>query len=290
MKNEMINDRVIETSREAFDKILPYGDYAIEAIINYTPKLFLAAFTLFVGLRIIETVQKTFVKISSKKKIDVSLRGFVSSFLGVALKILLVLSVISMIGIEVTSFVAILGAASLAIGMALSGTLQNFAGGVMILLFKPFKVGDYIETRGMSGTVKEIQIFSTILNTTDNKRIIIPNSSISSEITTNFSAEKKRRLDLIFSAGYESDIDHVKKTIKDALIINNKILKKPSIKVVLKEMADSSLNFKVMAWVNGPDYWDAYYSSQEAIKKAFDKEKISIPYPHQEVYLHNIKK
>ena len=192
-----------------------------------------------------------------------------------------------MVGVEMTSFIAVLGAAGLAVGLALQGTLQNFAGGVIILLFKPYKVGDYIETQGYAGTVKEIQIFTTIMHTPDNKVIIIPNSPIATGSLINYSAQETRRVDFTFGIGYGDDIEKAKKVLNNILDKHEKVMKDPLPFVRVVELADSSVNFAVRAWAKSADYWDVYLDVTEAVKKSFDKEGISIPFPQSDVHIYN---
>jgi small conductance mechanosensitive channel len=194
-----------------------------------------------------------------------------------------------MIGIEMTSFIAILGAAGLAFGMALSGTLQNFAGGVIILVFKPYKVGDYIEAAGYAGSVTEIRIFNTILKTPDNKVIIIPNSSLAGNSMTNYSAEPTRRVDFKFGIGYQDDIDKAKSVLKRLADADERILKDPAVFIAVSEMADSSVNLIVRAWVETANYWPVYFDMTEKVKKTFDAEGISIPFPQRDVHIYNSK-
>ena len=199
---------------------------------------------------------------------------------------MLVISVLGMLGIEMTSFVAILGAAGLAVGMALSGTLQNFAGGVMILIFKPFKNGDFIEAQGHTGTVSEIQIFNTILKTPDNKTIIIPNGGLSTSSMTNYSTEEKRRVDWTFGIGYGDKTDNAKEVLTQLMSEDNRILNDPAPFVAVSELADSSVNFAVRAWVKAEDYWGVYFDMNEKVYNTFDEKGLNIPYPQMDVHLH----
>ncbi len=266
------------------DNLDQYVAKATELGIAYAPKLLLAIATLFIGLWLIGVIVGTASKLMEKNNVDPSLRPFLASFLTVILKVLLVLSVVSMIGVEITSFIAILGAAGFAVGMALSGTLQNFAGGVMILIFKPFKVGDFVEAQGFAGVIKEIQIFNTIMKTGDNKTIIIPNAPLSSSAMVNYSTEPRRRVDMLFGISYDDDIDKAKSVIQRVLDADARILKDPATLVAVKELGDSSVNFVVRGWVNSADYWAVYFAMHENIKKEFDKEDISIPYPQMDVH------
>ena len=204
------------------------------------------------------------------------------------LKGLLLISVASMVGIATTSFVAVLGAAGLAIGLALQGSLSNFAGGVLILIFKPFKVGDLIEGGGHLGVVKEIQIFNTILTTADNRRVIIPNGVLSNNSLININVEPTRRVDFVFGIGYGDDIKKTKEILQRLADADSRVLKDPAPTIVLSELADSSVNFTVRLWVNTADYWGVYFDTHEAVKVAFDAEGISIPFPQQDVHMHQV--
>lgn len=216
---------------------------------------------------------------------DPSLQKFLSSFMGIMLKILLFISVASMVGIATTSFVAILGAVGLAVGLALQGSLGNLAGGVLILFFKPFKVRDFIEAQGSLGKVDSINILNTVLKTPDNKTVIIPNGQLSSGIVTNFSTEAQRRVDMTFGIGYGDDIIKAKETLKKLISDDGRILKDPEPMVVLSALADSSVNFTVRVWVNSADYWDVFFDMHEKVKLTFDREGISIPFPQTDVHL-----
>jgi len=267
-----------------------YIDLLKTMLVEYGPKVIGAVVVLFIGLKIISTVTKTAVKLMSHKKMDDSLAPFLSSLLNMTLKALLVISVMSMVGIEMTSFIAILGAAGLAIGMALSGTMQNFAGGVMILIFKPYKAGDFIEAEGQMGVVKEIQIFNTILTTVDNKRIIIPNGGLSNSTMINFTAEPTRRVDFTFGIGYGDDIDKARKVMLEEISKFSQVLSSPAEPFIgLSELGDSSVNFAVRVWVKTEDYWDVFFGLNESIKKAFDANNISIPFPQTDVHLYQEK-
>ncbi len=266
-----------------------YSKIGIDMLLEYGPQLLLAIFTLIIGLWIIRLLTKGVSRLMDKRKVDPSLSPFLKSLISVLLKVLLFVSVMGMIGIEMTSFIAILGAAGLAVGLALSGTLQNFAGGAIILLFKPFKVGDYIDAQGHAGTVKEIQIFNTILKTPDNKTIIIPNGGLSTSSIVNYSTEKTRRVDFTFGIGYSDDIDKAKAILNDIVKQNELVLKSPESFIAVSELGDSSVNFVVRVWVNGADYWTVNFDMYEKVKKAFDKEGISIPFPQRDVHIYNEK-
>lgn len=258
-----------------------------EMVITYGPKLLGAIVVLIVGLWIIKAVTKGFGRLLEKRKTNDSLTPFLKSLVNVLLKALLVISVLGMVGVEMTSFIAILASAGLAVGMALSGTLQNFAGGVMILLFKPFKVGDFIEAQSFTGTVHEIQIFNTILKTPDNKTIIIPNGGLSNSSMTNYSTEEKRRVDWKFGIAYGDNVDRAKAVIRRLADEDPRILKDPELFLAVSELGSSSVNFAVRAWVNAADYWGVFFDMNEKIYKTFGQEGINIPFPQMDVHLHN---
>ncbi len=256
-----------------------------ELLMSYGPKLVGALLVLFVGLWVIKIISRSISKVMDKKNVDASLKPFMKSLISVLLKVLLIISVMGMIGIQMTSFIAILGAAGLAVGMALSGTLQNFAGGVMILIFKPFKIGDYVDAQGQAGTVKEIQIFNTILTTPDNKTIIIPNGGLSTGTMVNYSKEETRRVDWTFGVAYGDNIDKAREVLSNLMKANDSILKDPEPFIGLVELADSSVNFAVRAWVKTADYWSVYFSMNEQVYKVFEKEGLSIPFPQMDVHI-----
>ncbi|WP_462319351.1 mechanosensitive ion channel family protein [Marinilabilia sp.] len=261
-------------------------DQIMDLVIKYGGQLLLALITLIVGLWIIGKIIKGLRKVFEARDFDASLRSFLTSLTGIVLKIMLVISVVSMLGVEMTSFIAILAAAGLAIGMALSGTLQNFAGGVMILIFRPFKVGDYITSEGHSGTVKEIQIFHTILNTPDKKTIILPNGPVSNGSTINYSTEPVRRVDFTFGIGYNDDIDKAKQVIREVIEKDGRILKDPEPFIAVSNLGDSSVDLVTRVWANAGDYWGIFFDMQETVKKEFDRQGISIPFPQRDVHLY----
>lgn len=264
-------------------------DKIMEILENYGPKFIGAIVVLILGLWIIRIITKGFGRMMIKRKIDESLKPFLTSMLSVLLKILLFISILGMVGIQMTSFIAILGAAGLAVGMALSGTLQNFAGGVVILLLKPFKVGDVIDAVGYIGSVKEIQIFTTILKTPDNKTIIIPNGSLMNTSMTNFSTEDTRRVDWTFGIGYGDNYEKAKKVLNGLMAEDSRILKDPEPFIALSELADSSVNIVVRAWVKSGDYWGVHFDMNEKVYAVFDKEGLNIPFPQMDLHIHNQK-
>lgn len=268
------------------NKIEEYTQLALEMTMAYAPKLLLAILTLIIGLWLIGKVSDLFDRLMQARNTEPTLQKFVHNLVSILLKALLFISAASMVGVETTSFIAILGAAGLAVGLALQGSLANFAGGVLILLFKPFKVGDVIEGGGVLGIVREIQIFNTILNTFDNKRIIVPNATLSNNVVTNFSSEATRRVDLTFGIGYGDDLLKAKEVLKEMVTSDERVLKDPAFEIYVKELGDSSVNFIVRAWVNAADYWGFYFHMQEGVKLRFDQEGISIPFPQRDVHLY----
>ena len=252
-------------------------------IIEYAPRILLGIVFLFIGLRIIKRSINVLEKFLNSKKIDKSLIPFFRSLLSITLQIALIISVLSMVGVEMTSFLAILGAAGLAVGLALKDTLQNFAAGVMILFFKPFKVGDFIEYEGTKGTVKEIQIFNSILTTIDNKRVIIPNGILQTSIVTNFSTEDSRRIIWTFSIAYGDDFKKAKKILSKWIENDDRILKDKDPMIVLSELADSSVNIMVRVWVKSENYLDVKFDFNEKVYEEFPKNGLSIPFPQLDV-------
>ncbi|MGD9343843.1 MAG: mechanosensitive ion channel, partial [Desulfuromonadales bacterium] len=259
-----------------------YIDTLINLFVVWGPKLVGAILALIIGLYLANMIAGAVGKQMENKELDPSLQPFLKSLIGTLLKVLVVVSVLGMVGIQMTSFIAILGAAGLAVGMALSGTLQNFAGGVMILIFKPFKVGDYIEAQGYAGTVNSIQIFNTILKTPDNKTIIIPNGGLSTSSMVNYSTEPTRRVDWTFGIAYGDDVDLAKKTLSDLLGANDKVLTDPPVFIEVGALADSSVNFTVRAWVNAADYWSLFFYMQENVYKKFAEVGLNIPFPQMD--------
>jgi len=274
---------------EQIEKWFSNPEQIMELVIKYGGQLLLAILTLLIGLWVIGKIMKGMKKAFEARDLDASLRTFLISLSGIILKILLIISVITMLGVEMTSFIAILAAAGLAVGMALSGTLQNFAGGVMILIFKPFKVGDYITSQGHSGTVKEIQIFHTILNTPDKKTIILPNGPVSNGSMINFSTEPVRRVDFTFGIGYGDDIDKAKKVIMEVIDKDERIFKDEPPFIGVMSLGDSSVDLVVRVWANAGDYWGIFFDMQETVKKEFDRQGISIPFPQRDVHLYQSK-
>ncbi|MEZ7506426.1 mechanosensitive ion channel family protein [Flavobacterium sp. Arc2] len=264
------------------DKIIDFG-------FEYAPKLIGGILVLFIGLWVTNLITKAVGKSLEKSSIDQSLVPFLRSITNIILKALVVITVMGMIGIEMTSFVAIIGAAGLAVGLALSGTLQNFSGGVIILILKPFKIGDFIEAQGFSGTVKEINIFSTMLNTPDKKLVIIPNRPLSTDALINYSTEPLRRVDWKFGIAYGDDVENFKKAINQFIAEDDRILKDPASFIGLSELADSSVNFAVRVWVDSPNYWGVFFDMNEKVYTKFPDYDLNIPFPQIDVHVQNNK-
>jgi small conductance mechanosensitive channel len=262
---------------------------AVSAITTHGTKLLIAITVFWIGWKGIKLVCKAMDKWFQKAEFDEALESFILSLTSMGLKALLFVTAAGIAGFPTTSLVAIIGAAGLAVGMALSGTLQNFAGGVLILILKPFKIGDFIETQGHLGKVTSIQIFNTIINTGDNKRIILPNGPVATGAITNYSAESTRRVDFLFGIGYDDDIDQAKDVILDLIKADKRIFTDPEPFIAVKELADSSVNLVVRVWSDASDYWGIFFDLTENVKKTFDKKGISIPYPQSDVHLHRVE-
>jgi small conductance mechanosensitive channel len=267
------------------EKFQEYIGLAYAMMIEHGLKVIMAIVVLIVGLWIIGRIVKGTDKLMTKQNVNVSLRGFLKSLLGILLKLMLLISIAEMVGIQTTSFIAVLGAAGLAVGLALQGTLANFAGGVMILLFKPFKVGDLIESQGHLGTVKEVHIFVTILLTPENKTVILPNSAVSSNDIVNYTTQGVIRVDMVFGISYASNIKDAKDVLMNILVSHPKVLKDPAPFVGVKELADSSVNLAVRPYTKPSDYWEVYFHVYEEGKLALDKAGITIPFPQMDVHM-----
>lgn len=260
-------------------------DSIFELISVYAIKGVVALAIFFIGKFIAKRAVKLLQSLMTKANIDPTLVTFGGNVLyGLALAFVIIAS-LSQLGINTTSLAAVIAAAGLAIGLALQSSLSNLAAGVMIILFRPVKKGDYVEAAGTSGTVEEISIFTTHLKTPDNKAVIVPNGSIIADNITNYSAKPTRRVDMVFGIGYDDDLKKAKKTLEKIVSADKRILKEPEPVIAVSELADSSVNFVVRPWVKSEDYWNVYFDLQEAVKLQFDKEGISIPYPQQDMHI-----
>ena len=258
-------------------------------IVVYGLRILGAVAIFIIGRIVISIVVGAVKKIMRRSETDETLAKFLSSLLKMTLLTLVIIAAIGALGVETTSFIAIIGAAGLAIGFALQGSLSNFASGVMLIIFRPFKAGDYVEAGGTSGSVEEIRIFNTIMKTPDNRKIILPNSKITSDTITNYSAKETRRVDLVFGIGYGDDIKKAKEVLERILTDDSRVLSDPAPVVKVSELADSSVNFVVRPWVKTADYWDVFWDTTEAVKLRFDAEGISIPFPQQDVHMHQVQ-
>ena len=256
--------------------------------VDFGINLITAIVIFFVGKWVVNLVVKGLLKAMQKSEVDTTLRRFVANLARMLLMLFVIIAAIGALGVKTASLVALIGAAGLAVGLALQGSLSNFAAGVLIVLFRPYKVGDWIEGGGVSGSVEEVQILTTVLKTGDNKRVIIPNSQIMGTTITNYSANETRRVDLVVGVSYSDDLDKVRKELEGLVAADDRILDEPAVTIAVSELADSSVNFVLRPWVNTSDYWGVYFGLTEAIKKRFDEVGISIPFPQQDVYIHNV--
>lgn len=253
--------------------------------LDFGIRLIAAIAIFFIGRIVVHFVTKGIRKVMESQEVDKILQTFVSNLVYWALMIFVVIAAINQVGVQTTSLIAIMGAAGLAIGLAMQGSLANFAAGVLIVMFRPYRVGDFVEAAGIAGSVLQVGILTTVLKTGDNKQIIVPNAQIMGSIITNYSANDTRRVDLVIGIGYDDDIDKARDTLQALVDADDRILKDPSCLIAVSELADSSVNFVVRPWVKSVDYSAVKFALTEAIKKRFDKEGISFPYPQQDVHL-----
>jgi small conductance mechanosensitive channel len=257
----------------------------VEEILTIYGLRVLAALAIFViGRWVAKGIRNLLNRLMTRGKVDKTLISFICNLSYIAMLAFVVIAALSKLGIQTTSLIAILGAASLAIGLALRGSLSNFAAGVLMIIFRPFRVGDFIEGGGASGTVEEIQIFSTQLKTADNKTVIVPNAKIFGDKIVNYSAKGTRRVDMTFGIGYDDDIDKARSVIQEIIDKDERVLRDQPVVVAVHELADSSVNFTVRVWTKSSDYWGFFWDTNEAVKKRFDAEGVSIPYPQQDVH------
>lgn len=266
-------DKLSLVTQQLIDSGIQVGGHILKAVIVFV-----------IGRFLISMLKRLTSRLLDKRNVDVSIKTFVKSLVNIMLTILLIVSVVGALGVETTSFAALLASAGVAIGMALSGNLQNFAGGLVILLFKPYKVGDWIESQGVSGTVKEIQIFHTILTTADNKLIFIPNGALSSGVVVNYSNQKTRRVEWIVGVDYGEDYAKVEQVVRDILAADKRILSDPAPFVALHALDASSVNVVARVWVSSADYWDVYFDINQAIYKTFNEKGIDFPFPQLTVH------
>ena len=243
----------------------------------------------YIGKLVVSMVVRGMRKVMQKQEVDKTLETFVTNLVRMVLMVVVAIAAISALGIETTSFIAIFGAAGLAVGLALQGSLSNFAAGVLIVLFRPYRVGDYVEAAGISGSVEQVQILTTILKTPDNKRIIVPNGQIMDSIITNYSANDTRRVDMVVGVSYGDDLDKVHSVLKELVAADDRILDDPACTIAVSELGDSSVNFVVRPWVKSSDYWAVHWDLLETIKLVFDEKGIGIPYPQMDIHLNKVE-
>ena len=290
-KQDMVDNTsevLIEQGSLAVDKTQEYMDMAINFGSSYGLKILSAILIFMIGKWIAKRIQNIVVKLMQKNKVDETLISFIESIVYIMLMIVVILAAINALGVQTTSFVAILGAAGLAVGLALQGTLGNVGSGVLLISFRPFKMGDFVTVGGETGTVAGISIFATTLHTLDNKVVIVPNSAVSGGNITNFSDRETRRIDLKFGIGYGDDLKMAKTILEDIMKADTRILAEPAPFVGVSELGDSSVNFVFRPWVKSADYWDVYFDMHEKVKLTFDEKGISIPFPQMDVHLNKV--
>ncbi len=263
-----------------------YSDMIITWISSYALKIVAAVAIFIIGRWIAGRISDLLSRVLKKSNVDITLVGFLSNILYYTLLVVVLIASAGQLGINTTSFLTIVGTVGLAVGLALKDSLSNFAAGVMLILFRPFRVGDLIEVGGASGKVENITIFTTILNTPDNQRLIIPNGSITTGVIKNVTANSTRRVDLVMGIGYKDDISKARKIMTDIMEADNRVLKNPAPAVAVLELGDSSVNFAVRPWVKTDDYWDVYFDLTERIKVMFDQEGITIPFPQRDIHVY----
>jgi small conductance mechanosensitive channel len=275
---------------EEIAKLSDLTNQAIELVqtkgLEFLVSLVTALLIFFIGKWIVNIITNTIRKLMNKNDVDPTLTSFVTNLARMTLLVFVVIAAIDQLGIQSAQFIAVLGAAGLAVGLALQGSLSNFAAGVLIVLFRPYKVGDWVEAAGISGAVERVEILTTILKTGDNKRVIVPNSQIMDAIITNYSANETRRVDMTVGVSYSDDLDKVRRTLEELIEADDRILDDPPCTIAVGELADSSVNFVVRPWVRTADYWGVKFDFTEAVKKRFDQEGISIPFPQQDIHVH----
>ncbi|MFC0445734.1 mechanosensitive ion channel domain-containing protein [Pseudidiomarina halophila] len=268
------------------DRFLTWVTDNQELIVSYTIKFVVAILILVIGKMIANSVAKLIARGMNRKGVDGAVISFLSAIVKSVIFIAAILMALSQVGVQTTSFIAILGAAGLAIGLSLQGSLSNMASGVLIITFRPFRAGEYVEAGGVSGTVEEVNIFQTILKTPDNKVVFVPNAQITSQPITNYSREDTRRVDLLIGVSYDADLHKTKEVLESVLKAEDRLLKDPEWNIQVHALNNSSVDFIVRPWVNVGDYWPVYWTLMREIKIALDKNDIGIPYPQMDVHLH----
>ncbi len=291
MANVAEKNDVIEQAGNIIDinKTSEYLDIGMELAVQYGLKLLAAIAVFIIGKMVANWLKKLVIRVMKRSGVDPIIIGFTSSIVYIAMLTFVVVAAIGQLGIQTTSFIAILGAAGLAIGLALQGSLANFAAGFLLIIFRPFKVGDSIEAAGVSGKVNAIHIFTTTLTTGDNKTIIIPNAKLSNDNIINYSAQENRRVDITIGVSYDADLKEVRTILEDIVSKDERILKEPSHLIAVSELADNSVNFAFRMWVKSADYWGVFFDTNESVKLRFDAAGIGLPYPQRDVHLYEHK-
>ncbi|KPA53713.1 mechanosensitive ion channel protein [Photobacterium leiognathi subsp. mandapamensis] len=290
---ESVTDKVVDkiSDNSLTDSVLHAGNWLSDnqdLLIQYAVNLVSALLILFIGNMIVKAVAGAVAKVLRKKDMDNAVVEFIHGLVRYLLFVIVLIAALSRIGVQTASVVAVIGAAGLAVGLALQGSLSNFAAGVLIVAFRPFKSGDFVEVAGVSGAVESIQIFSTELRTPDNKTVVVPNSSIIGNPITNYSRNATRRIDLVIGVSYKADLQKTKEVLTRVVNADSRVLKDPEPTIGVVALADSSVNFVVRPWVNTPDYWAVYFDLNQAIKEELDKEGIEIPFPQMDVHLNKV--
>ncbi|KJG00904.1 small-conductance mechanosensitive channel MscS [Photobacterium angustum] len=290
---ESVTDKVVEkiSDNTLTNGVLHASNWITDnqdLLIQYAVNLVSALLILFIGNMIVKAVAGAVAKVLRKKEMDNAVVEFIHGLVRYLLFVIVLIAALSRIGVQTASVVAVIGAAGLAVGLALQGSLSNFAAGVLIVAFRPFKSGDFVEVAGVSGAVESIQIFSTELRTPDNKTVVVPNSSIIGNPITNYSRNSTRRIDLTIGVSYSADLQKTKEVLKRVVTSDERVLKDPEPTIGVVALADSSVNFVVRPWVNTPDYWAVYFDLNQAIKEELDKEGIEIPFPQMDVHLNKV--
>ncbi|MFV0575002.1 MAG: small-conductance mechanosensitive channel MscS [Vibrio sp.] len=282
-----------ETVQEQVSEVIPQVQHWLtgnsDLIIQYGVNILSALVILFIGNIIVKTISNSVSKVLEKKQMDPAVIHFVGSLVRYVLFVIVLIAALGRVGVETASVVAVIGAAGLAVGLALQGSLSNFAAGVLIVAFRPFKAGDYVEIGGVAGSVEAIQIFQTVLTTPDNKMIVVPNSAVIGGAIVNYSRHATRRVDLVVGVSYKADLQKTKQVLADVVAADARILKDPAVTIGVTALADSSVNFVVRPWVKSEDYWGVYFDLQQAIKEGLDAAGIEIPFPQMDVHLNKIE-
>ncbi|MFG0605179.1 small-conductance mechanosensitive channel MscS [Vibrio mimicus] len=273
---------------ESFNQVNTWLTNNSDLLIQYGVNIISAVLILFIGNIIVKAVAGSVAKVLKKKDMDKAVVEFVHGLVRYLLFVIVLIAALGRVGVETASVVAVIGAAGLAVGLALQGSLSNFAAGVLIVAFRPFKSGDYVEIGGVAGSVDAIQIFQTVLKTPDNKMVVVPNSSVIGGAITNYSRHATRRVDMVIGVSYKSDLQKTKRVLRETLEKDPRILKDPDMTIGVLTLADSSINFVVRPWCKTEDYWAVYFDSMQAIKEALDANGIEIPFPQMDVHLNKI--